>query len=67
MTALFSTPKASAPTTANAAPPTRAASDVQAEVTSDRMRRALMQGRGRTIMTMDDVPAGDRRKTLLGE
>lgn len=67
MTALFSSPKAPAPSVHNQAPPTRSATDVQAEVTSDRMRRALMQGRGRTIMTMDDAPAGDRRKTLLGE
>jgi hypothetical protein len=69
MTGLFSTPKmpSTTTTTTNQAPPTRAASEVQAEVTSDRMRRSAMAGRGSTILTAADAPAGDRRKTLLGE
>lgn len=71
MTALFATPKMPSATGAggltNQAPPTRDASEVQAEMASDRMRRAAMRGRGSTILTSNDAPAGDRRKTLLGE
>lgn len=67
MSALFASPKMPSASAQMQAPPTRSASEVQGEVASDRMRRASMQGRGRTILTAEDAPAGDRRKTLLGE
>lgn len=67
MSGLFSKPKIPNQT-AFSAPPARDAADVQAEVASDRARRASMRGRGSTVLTaISDSPAGDRRKTLLGE
>jgi hypothetical protein len=75
MSAIFTPPKIPAPAaapaatqTAFAAPPQRNALSVQDATASDRMRRAAMRGRGATLLTAnDDRPAGDRRKTLLGE
>lgn len=59
--------QAAAPTTFTAAP-TRAAADVQAEVMSDRTRRAARSGRASTLLTaQNDNAIGDRKRTLLGE
>lgn len=68
MSGLFSRPKIPAAQPVQMAPPTRDASEVQAEMTTSRQRRAAMGGRGSTILTaVSDSPAADRRKTLLGE
>lgn len=68
MSGLFSRPKAPAAAPVMTTPPSRAAEEVQADVTAERTRRAAMRGRGSTILTgLSDSPSGDRRKTLLGE